>query len=56
MKLIVDISEELYRQVKDPSVESGYVATECYSAIYKSVPLDRFIESYKYRDKEQEET
>ena len=56
MKLIVDISKELYRQVKDPGVDSGYVANECYNAIYKGIPLDKFLETYNYRDKGQEET
>lgn len=39
MYIVIDISDELYRQVKDPSVEGGYIATECYNAIYRGMPL-----------------
>ena len=34
IELVIKMPEELYRQVKDPSVEGGYIATECYNAIY----------------------
>lgn len=56
MYIVVNVSDELYRQVKDPSVESGYVANKCYDAIYKGIPLNKFFETYNYRDKEQEDT
>ena len=39
MQIVIDIPEELYRQVKDPCVECGYIATECYNAIYRGSPL-----------------
>ncbi len=41
VELVIKISEELYKQVKDPSVEGGYIATECYNAIYRGTPLPK---------------
>ena len=52
--MVIDIPEELYRQIKNPSVDGGYIATECYDAIYKGIPLDRFLETLQIIDKYRE--
>lgn len=53
MQLIVNISEKVYREVKDRSIPSGYNANDCYDAIWKGIPLPeghgRLIDADKLR-------
>lgn len=55
MQMVVNIPEELYRQVKDPCIDSSYTATECYNAICRGIPLDRFLETLQIIDKQRED-
>ena len=41
MKMVVDIDENLYRAVKNPNVDSGYCANECYNVIQHGIPLPK---------------
>lgn len=40
MKVLVDIDDKLYKEVKNPNIESGYNSNNCYDAIWKGIPID----------------
>lgn len=41
MQIVIDIDKNLYNAVKDPSIDSGYYANECYNAVLCGTPLPK---------------
>lgn len=41
MQIVIDMDENLYNAIKDPSIDSGYCANECYNAVYCGTPLPK---------------
>ena len=40
-KIVIEIDENLYNAVKDPSIDSGYCANECYNAVQRGTLLPK---------------
>lgn len=39
MKVLVDIDDKTYKEVKNPNIESDYNSNDCYDAIWKGIPI-----------------